>query len=219
MQAAIGILAALMAREKTGRGQYVDIAMTDGVVSLMAQPLAEFFASGRVPERGNERITGGWPNYNVYETKDRKYISIGCLEPWFFENICRALGREDLIPYQNTAEKWGEIFAAFREIFRTKTRDEWFDLLKEQDVCVAKVYELDELERDPQLVHRNMIVEVDTPALGKVKQAGISIKLSETPGRIRSVAPLRGQHTEEILLTLGYSKEQIEGIQGEGATA
>jgi len=218
MNAAIGILAALIAREKTGKGQYVDIGMADGVVSLMASSLSRYFETDEVPKRGNELLTGGVPFYSVYETKDGKYVSIGCLEPWFYENLCRALGREDFIPYQGAiGEKREEIFSAFREIFRTKTRDEWFDYLSQWDICVGKVYLLDELATDPQLIHRNMILELDHPELGKVKQPGISVKLSQTPGSIRSFGPLLGQHTEEVLLELGYSKKRIEELREQGA--
>ncbi len=216
--AAVGILAALIARDKTGRGQYVDIGMADGVVSLMASSLSRYFETNEVPERGNELLTGGVPFYSVYETKDGKYVSIGCLEPWFYENLCRALGREDFIPHQGAiGEKMEEIFSAFREIFRTKTRDEWFDYLSQWDICVGKVYTLDELSTDPQLIHRNMILELDHPELGKVKQPGISVKLSQTPGSIRSFGPALGQHTDEVMLDLGYSKERIEELMKEGA--
>ena len=216
--AAVGILAALIARDKTGRGQYVDIGMADGVVSLMASSLSRYFETNEVPERGNELLTGGVPFYSVYETKDGKYVSIGCLEPWFYENLCRALGREDFIPHQGAiGEKKEEIFSAFREIFRTKTRDEWFDYLSQWDICVGKVYTLDELSTDPQLIHRNMILELDHPKFGKVKQPGISVKLSQTPGSIRSFGPALGQHTDEVMLDLGYSKERIEELMKEGA--
>jgi crotonobetainyl-CoA:carnitine CoA-transferase CaiB-like acyl-CoA transferase len=192
--------------------------MADGVVSLMASSLSRYFETDEVPKRGNELLTGGVPFYSVYETKDGKYVSIGCLEPWFYENLCRALGREDFIPYQGAiGEKREEIFSAFREIFRTKTRDEWFDYLSQWDICVGKVYLLDELATDPQLIHRNMILELDHPELGKVKQPGISVKLSQTPGSIRSFGPLLGQHTEEVLLELGYSKKRIEELREQGA--
>jgi len=215
--AAVGILAALIARDKTGKGQYVDIGMADGVVSLMSMPLSRYFETDEVPARGNELLTGGVPYYSVYEAKDGKYVSIGCLEPWFYENLCRALGREDFISHQAAVgEKKDEIFSAFREIFRTKTRDEWFDYLSQWDICVGKVYTLDELSNDPQLIHRKMILELDHPELGKVKQPGISLKLSQTPGSIRSFGPAMGQHTEEVMLDLGYSKERIEALRKEG---
>jgi crotonobetainyl-CoA:carnitine CoA-transferase CaiB-like acyl-CoA transferase len=217
MNAAIAILAAIIGREKTGKGQYLDIAMTDGVVSLMARNLSEYYSTGKEPERGNDGLTGGAPSYNVYQTRDGKYISIGCRESWFYENLCRAMDREDLIPYQNaTEEKKSEVFSAFKAVFLRKTRDEWFDFLKEHDVPVGKVYELGELSTDPQLRHRDMIVEMRHPLVGEVKQVGISVKLSETPGRIRSFAPVRGQHTEEILKDLGYAISHIAKLKAEG---
>ncbi len=218
MHAAIGILAALMARERTGRGQLVDIAMTDGVVSLLAAEASTYFLTGKVPRPGQTMTLGAAPYYNMYETKDGKYIAIGCLEPRFYENLCRALGREDFITHQEAdEEKQKEIFSAFREIFLTRTRDEWFDLLRQTDICVAPVYSLDEAFSDPQVVHRNMVVEIDHPTQGKVRQVGISIKLSETPGAIRSPAPLRGQDTEEILGDLGYTTESISELRKAGA--
>jgi len=216
MHAAIGILTALMARERTGRGQYVDISMTDGTVSLLAAVASGYFSTGVVPKPGETLLNGGVPFYNVYETKDGKYISVGCLEPHFYENLCRALGREDFIAHQNNPEKREEVFAYFRETFLTKTRDEWFELLKQTDICVGPVYTIDEVFNDPQVLHRKMVVEVDHPSLGKVKQVGISVKLSETPGEIRSTAPLLGQHTEEVLQDLGYTKERIEELRAEG---
>jgi crotonobetainyl-CoA:carnitine CoA-transferase CaiB-like acyl-CoA transferase len=220
MQAAIGILAALMARESTHKGQWVDIAMTDGVISLMHMAAAQYFQIGVVPGLSLDMsilTTGKIPHYNTYETKDGRYIGIGSLEPWFFQNLCRALGREDLSPYEWSIEKWEEISSFFTETFRTKTRDEWFELLRQTDTCAAPVYSIDEVFSDPQVLERNMVVEVDHPKLGKVKQVGIGIKLSETPGAIRDPAPFPGEHTEEILLGLGYSKQQIKELGEAGA--
>ncbi|HEV2219455.1 MAG TPA: CaiB/BaiF CoA-transferase family protein, partial [Casimicrobiaceae bacterium] len=122
MHGAIGVLAALVARQHTGRGQYVDISMMDGSVALLAQSFATFFAGGQVPKRGETMLDGGIPNYAVYSTKDDKYITIGALEPWFFANLCRALGREDLIPHEFNPEKRAEIAKCFTDAFKTKTR-------------------------------------------------------------------------------------------------
>ncbi len=105
----------------------------------------------------------------------------------------------------------------FAAIFKTRTRDEWFDYLSQSDICVGKMLTLDELEHDPQIRARNMIVEVETPTGEKVKQVGISIKLSDTPGSIRSLAPRLGQHTEEVLGELGYSQKDIERWREDGA--
>ena len=217
MHAAIGILAALVARTQTGRGQYVDIAMMDGSMALMAQSFASFFANGRLPARGETPLDGAIPNYNLYETKDGKIITIGAIEPWFFANLCRALGREDLVEHEYNSARRAEIQESFRTIFRTKTRDEWFEILSRTDVCVGKMNTLDEVEADPQVQARKMIVELDTPEGRKVKQVGISVKLSETPGSIRSLAPTLGQHTEEIMHGLGYSDEQIEKWRADGS--
>jgi crotonobetainyl-CoA:carnitine CoA-transferase CaiB-like acyl-CoA transferase len=219
MQAALGITLALIARERTGRGQHVDISMTDGIISLMHGEAAGYFDTGRVPTRGDLLSIGGAPFYGVYETKDGKYVSIAALEPWFYANLCELLGRENLLPYEWDAAKWDELSAEFRKIFRTKTRDEWVKLLRQKDVCVAPVNSVNEVFEDPQVIQREMAVEIEHPTLGRVKQVGIGIKLSDTPGAVRSVAPKPGQHTDEIMLELGYTRESIAELRGSGAIA
>lgn len=217
MHAAIGILAALVARNQTGKGQYVDIAMLDGVMLLLAQALSAHFTSGRVPKRGTTPMDGAAPHYNRYTTKDGKIITIASMEPWFYANLCRAMNCEEYMADQNNKEKWPEIHRRFTELFATRTRDDWFDHLSKSDICVGKMLTLDELENDPQIKARNMIVEVETPSGAKVKQVGIAMKFSETPGSIRSVAPSLGQHTDSVLADLGYSPEQIERWRTDGA--
>ena len=217
LHAVIGIFAALLAREKTGRGQYVDIAMTDGVISLLSMVAFNYFCNGVILKRG-ESMLGGTPFYNPYLTKDDKYITIGCIEPHFWQNLCQELGRVDFIPYQHAeGEKREEMLSYFTDIFCTKTRDEWFELLKEKDIPVAKVYSIDEVFSDPQVLHRHMAVEIEHPTLGKVKQVGIPLKLSDTSGSIRSLAPTLGKHNEEILCNLGYTTEQIVELRKVGA--
>jgi crotonobetainyl-CoA:carnitine CoA-transferase CaiB-like acyl-CoA transferase len=218
MHAAIGVLAALMARERTGRGQFVDIAMADGVYSQLVSHLSTYFATGLVPRRGETLLDGGAPYYHVYETQDGKWISIGSIEPWFYANLCKALGREDLLSYEFAeGEKREEIRGAFRAIFKTKTRDAWFEILTRSDICVGKVYALDETEADPHLRAREMVVEVEHPEAGNVKQVGISVKLSDTPGRIRFLAAPLGTHTDEILTGLGLTRERIVELRAAGA--
>ena len=217
MHAAVGVLAALMAREHTGKGQFVDIAMTDGVFSLLSSAFSSFFLTGEVPERGATYLGGAAPQYNTYQCQDGKYLSLGCLEPWFFANLCRATGCEDLIPYAWDKSKHQEIFDHLTKVFKTKPRHEWVDILKQTDICVAPVYQFDEVASDPHLAHRKMIVEVEHPDLGKIKQPGISVKLSDTPGQIRRLAPRKGQHTDEVLRGLGYSVKEIERLRKDGA--
>lgn len=218
LHAALGIVIALLARERTGKGQYVDVAMTDAVLSLLAQEFSISWYSGRYTPPGDYGIS---PDSNIYETKDGKYITISAILPRFWANLCKILGCEDLIPYASaTGEKREEIFNRFREIFRTKTRDEWFDLLSQSEVSVAKVNSLEEVCSDPQILHRNMIVEVTDPTTGKKeKHVGIAIKLSETPGSIRSLAPEIGHHTHEILKELGYAEEEVDRLYRSKAVA
>ena len=217
LHAAFAILAALIARQKTGRGQHVDIAMSDGVLYLLAMAVGQYFYNGSVPEAGRHLLNGGAPHYDVYETRDGRWISIGSLEPHFFANLCRALGCEQFIPQQYDASKREEMAAYFRQQFLTKTRDQWFEILSKTDVCVAPVYSLDEALADPHNRARGMVVEVEHPRLGAVKHVGIGPKFSETPGLVRSTAPRSGQHTDEVLASLGYTPGQIAALRESGA--
>ncbi|MGH7986836.1 MAG: CaiB/BaiF CoA transferase family protein [Candidatus Binataceae bacterium] len=217
MHGAIGVLAALFARTHTGRGQYVDIAMLDGVMLLIAQQLSNYYGTRKVPKRGWTSTDGGAPWYNLYETKDGKVITIGSVEPWFYANLCRALGCEQYIQDEHNKEKWDEIHEHFARTFKTRTRDEWFELLSKSDICVGRMLTLDEVEHDPQIQARKMIVDVPTPAGETVKQVGVSVKLSDTPGSIRSVAAALGEHTEEIMTDLGYSNDDISRWRADGA--
>jgi crotonobetainyl-CoA:carnitine CoA-transferase CaiB-like acyl-CoA transferase len=220
---AIGILLAYIAREKTGKGQYIDHTYMEGAMHLMTWFTQKYFLDGTVMKRGETWATGVYPYYAVYETKDGKYLSIGCLEPHFWEGLCRFLGREDYIAhiwtmdmtYRKPDEKCDEMFAFLKNTFLTKTRDEWFDLLAEKDIPIGKVYSMDEVFTDPQVVARKMVIEIDDPELGKIKQIGILPKLSETPGSVRMLPPLHGDHTDEILLGLGYSQEEIAKFREE----
>jgi crotonobetainyl-CoA:carnitine CoA-transferase CaiB-like acyl-CoA transferase len=216
MQAAIGILAALAARDRTGKGQFVDISMTDGVVSLLSLYLSRYYQEGTLPGQEERVSCGAVPYYNYYPASDGKFIAIGCSEPWFYANLCRALECEHYIPYQTDSKKYDEIAAYFKQKFLSRTRDEWFDLLSRADVPVSKVLSLDELALDPQLQARNMTVGVERPGGGKVRQAGISIKLSETPGKIRNIGARPGESTSEILVELGYSRAEIQKLKTEG---
>jgi len=216
MCAVIGILAALMGREKSGRGQYVDVSMTDAIVELMMTVLLPAFLGGVVSEKGETTATGEVqrPWYNVYQTKDGKYLSIGVVEPWFYENLCQLLGREDFIEHQYAeGEKREEIQRYFKETFLTKTRDEWVELLRQKDTCVAPVYTPEETVADPHLIARGMIVEMDHPTLGRARQIGSMLKLSESPFEVRNWSQRFGQYTDEILAELGYDKESIAALR------
>jgi crotonobetainyl-CoA:carnitine CoA-transferase CaiB-like acyl-CoA transferase len=217
LQGAVGIMAALVARGTTGRGQYVDVAMLDGTIGLLAQTFSSFFATGKAPRPGRSMLDGGVPNYNVYRTADGKSLTVAALEPWFFANLCRELGREDLIEHEFNPEKREEIRRFLEGAFASRTRDEWFERLGAKDVCVGRMLELAEVADDPQVKARNMVVELEDPDGIPVRQVGLAVKLSRTPGSIRSVAPRPGQHTEEILRAIGYDLLQIDQLRSTGA--
>lgn len=212
LHAVIGILYALMARHNTGKGQYIDISIADSVLPFLSVSLLRYFMEGFIPKRG-------WPSLsiNVWQTMDGKYLSTGLIEPHFWERFCRALGREDLIPHHRAkGEKLKEVHSAIKEAFLTKTRDEWFRIMKEADTCVSPVLEIDEVIDNPQFLSRHMFPQFDHPTEGKVRQLGAPIKLSETPAQFSSFAPVTGQHTEEIMHGLGYTDRQIEEMRESG---
>src|SRR5712691_4971518 len=226
LHGALGIVLALYARERTGRGQHVDVAYLDTSVSLLAATpnMRFFFSDGLAPRRGEGFLGGSYPYYAIYETRDGKLLTIGCTEPWLWENFCKAIGRPELARFARKPDQFvraanAEEEAARREIeaiIRTRDRDEWFALLTKADVCVGKVYEVEEMVRDPQLNHRRMIVDVEHPKHGRVRQVGVAIKLSDTPGAIRSAAPLPSEHTENVLKDLGLSAADIGRLREKG---
>ncbi len=223
LHGALGIMLALFARERTGRGQHVDVAYLDSTLSLLgATPnLRFFFSDGLAPRRGAGFLGGSYPYYAVYETKDKKLLSIGCTEPWLWENFCKAIGRPDFVKYSRLADQFvraanAEEIKAREEIeaiIRTRTRDEWYDFLVKHDVCVGKVYDIEEVFEDPQVQARQMVVETEHPEVGKVKEVGVAIKLSDTPGAVRHAAPYRGEHTDDVLRQLGMSETQIKELR------
>jgi crotonobetainyl-CoA:carnitine CoA-transferase CaiB-like acyl-CoA transferase len=218
----IGILMGIIAREKTGRGQHIDVSYVDGVMSLLGAipSVAEYLLTGKVPKRGEGMLGGAYPYYNFYGTKDGGYIALGCIEHHFWDNLCRALNREDLTPYKSSpehfanppGEEWEWVRQELAKIFRTRTKEEWFEFLTQYDIPVSKVNNIAEAFSDPQTQERGMIQEIEDPELGKVKQVGFPIKFSEMPVHIPSTAPRPGQHTLEILRSLGYDEARINEL-------
>jgi crotonobetainyl-CoA:carnitine CoA-transferase CaiB-like acyl-CoA transferase len=216
LMATVGILAAVIARAQTGRGQFVDISMLDGTLSCNAYHILMWFLAGRLPLRGGEQLTGRYPCYAVYETRDGRHVTVGAFEPHFWATLCRAFGREDFIATQwDEGARREEMFAFFRTAFREKTMDEWLHALGGQDICFGPVYTLEETFADPQLRHRNMIVEMEGPH-GKTTVVGTPIKLSDTPATLRTPPPGFGEHTERVLAGLGFGAAQIAQLRERG---
>jgi crotonobetainyl-CoA:carnitine CoA-transferase CaiB-like acyl-CoA transferase len=217
MNAALGIMAALIARERTGQGQYIDISMLDGIIAMLPFPVSLLWGMGISPRRGDMLLSGRYPCYNVYETKDGQSISLGALEPRFWEGLCHKLGREGFIPWQyEEGEKREEMFSFLRETFKKKNREEWMEELKDLDVCFGKVLTLEEALKDPQVVSRQMVTNIADPKKGRMNLLSSPLKLSATPPDIRTAPAAFGEHTEEILGELGFNGVQIEELKKDG---
>jgi crotonobetainyl-CoA:carnitine CoA-transferase CaiB-like acyl-CoA transferase len=213
LMATVGILAAVLAREHTGRGQFVDISMMDGSVAWnVFHTLMYLVTGGQQPQPGQTRLTGLNPCYAIYETKDGKYVTVGALEEHFWRNLCVALGVEEFIPDQFTeGSRREEMFRVIREKFRQKTQAEWLRQLGKIDICFGPVNTIGETLADPQVQARAMVRDI-----GGVKVIASPLKLSDTPPEQPTAPPEFGQHTDEVLRSLGYSAERIQALRSGG---
>ena len=217
LMAAVGILTALRERERSGEGQFVDVSMADGSLSWLALVAARYFADGVVPRRGGLELAGGLICYRPYACRDG-YVTLGALEPKFWQAWCRGVGREDLIEQQFQPPE-SEAHAEVERIFLERTRDEWQQFASEHDCCLEPVLDLDEA-LDSELVRaRDMVVELQQPGAGAVRQLGVPVKLSRTPGTVHAPAPALGEHTHAVLHALGYSDDDVSALTESGAVA
>lgn len=209
--AAIGILIAVLGRDRTGIGQCLDVAMSDGLLPFHSLFGAGYFVNGQVPQRGGTRQSGQYAFYNVYETKDGQYVSLGAAEPKFWSGFCTAIGRPDLISEQLAPEpRQSEIINEVRRIIKTKTKAEWVESLKTMDICFTPINNIGEALVDPHVQAREMVIEMDHPIEGKISTLAFPIKFSETPAQVNTPPPLYGEHTLDILKTLEYDDKDIE---------
>jgi alpha-methylacyl-CoA racemase len=225
LMAAFGILAALRERDGggdapgSGEGQLVDVSMADGALSWLAMVAAAYFADDVVPRRGDLPLAGSLICYRPYECADG-WVTLGALEPKFWQAWCRGVEREDLIAKQ--FERPGA--AAHSEveaIFRARLRAEWEAFAREHDCCLEPVLELDEALHSELVRAREMVVEIEQPGAPRpVRQLGVPVKLSRTPGEhARLPGPALGEHTEEVLRAAGYSEQEVAQLLASGAAA
>jgi crotonobetainyl-CoA:carnitine CoA-transferase CaiB-like acyl-CoA transferase len=223
LHAALGIMFALYARERTGTGQQVDISYLDTTLAVLAAspPVTAWLGGAAEPSSERGIFTGEFPYYSIYADRDGRLMSISATEPWLFENLCQLIGRPDLsygampggafsaAPTGSDAQ----VRAGIAEALRAKTREEWFEILGAGNVCVGIVNDVPAAFADPQIEHRQMALRLDTPAAeGGVLHPGIPIKLTATPGSVRTMPAGPGEHTDDILRELGYSDTQIDDL-------
>ena len=211
---AIGVLAAYIEAQRSGKGQVVDAAMVEGAASLMT-PTFGYMAAGQwIEEREANRLDGGCHHYNVYETKDGKHICIGSNEPQFYALMLKTVGLGDArdLPEQTDRTQWPAMRKRLAAIFKTKTRSEWTEIMEQIDVCFAPVLSMSESMSHKQNVARGTFVEVDG-----VKQPGPAPRFSRTPSAITRGPAHAGEHSREILADWGVEGARIEALLAKGA--
>ncbi len=216
--AVIAVVSALFAREKNGKGQFIDVSITDGAIFYHWIDGQSYLLNGNLPERAELPTGSDMACMNTYKAGDDKYFSVGCAEPWLWDKFCHLMAREDFISHQfDDIEKQKEMYRAFSEVFATKERVEWVKLLNESDINASPVYNFGELFSDPHFLHRKVLTEVEHPKLGKIKMLNTPFRFSETPVEVSASPPLWGEHTKEILRdVLGYNESQIDRLLKEG---
>lgn len=218
---AYGILTAYIHRLKTGQGQHVDTSLMESGIAYTFWESAMYFATGRIPgPMGSaHRLTAP---YQAFQTSDG-YVNIGAANQANWERLCGAIGREELIDdsrYLKPSDRMDNIdalTATLQETFASERSQHWLDALAEAGVPAGPIYDMADVYADPQVQARDMMVEMDHPTAGRVKNIGVSVKLSDTPGSVRSPSPLLGQHTDEVLSEMGCSDQEIARLREAGA--
>ncbi len=217
MYGAIGILLALLARDRTGRGQYVDISMTDGMVSMLPVALMFHQIMKQVPKRSDTMLSHRYACYSTYETKDGRHLSIGAVENRFWRRLCEILeAPADYAMLQYDEARRMEIHEFLIARFKEKTLAEWEALLAREDVCMGPVLNLAEVLSDPLFIAREMSVEISDKSGEKIRAIGTPVKLSDTKGGIRTPPVGFGESTDKVLANLGYSEGEIKALRAKG---
>jgi len=212
----IACMAGLWHREKTGKGQKIDVSMMDGILPMLTLQLAQYWGGQESGEIMNP-FDGSFPFYGIYECADGKPVSLGALEQKFWTGFCQMAGRPEWLPLQfATGDEKRKVREEIALFFKTKSRDEWLKLAEVHDICLSSVHEMEDLEKDPQVLARQMIIETEHETGLKLKGVGIPIKFSKSKPDAPEPAPAVGEHSIEILKEAGYSAERIEDLLEKG---
>ena len=218
MWSAFAIMAALHHREKSGEGQYIDISMLDAQVAWLTYQAAFFFANGEAPKRMGAAHPTLVP-YQAFMCNDGKYINVAVGSERIWGRFCQGMGREDLKDHPDYATNSvrvnhrGAMVSMLQEIFLTRPVAEWVEDLQAANVPCGPINDLADVFADPQALARNMYLEMPHPTLGSIKQTGLPIKFSLTPGGLDRHPPLLGEHNQEILQSLGYSDADVQSLK------
>jgi len=219
MHAALAILAALLRREKTDAGEHLDVAVVEGVLSLMALTIDQHLATGEEPGPGHDILTGRYACYDTYAARDGRWLAVAAIEPVFYANLCKAIGCERWLDRQLDDTVQDEIRADFRAAFRTRDRDAWVADLAPADTCVAPVYAISELVEDPHLLERGAFAEAEHPRCRSFRQLAPALAGMRP---VRGVVTLRDAEesdAEELLRAAGLVAEEIEELRSAGVVA
>lgn len=212
---AIAILAALMERQKSKRGQHLDISMTDGAFSLLTMHLVRYLMERDSLRPAKLPLNGAWPCYRPYRTKDGKFIALGALEPKFWEQFCKAANREDL--KSDAYSEDPQIQKEIAKVFAQKTRTEWTELGIRFDFCCTPVYQDEEIVENPYVKSRELIFEMEHPTEGKIPQIRIPLNFSSrSTKQSETFPPMLGAHNREIFKKLGLSPQELQELKKEG---
>ena len=210
---ALGVVSAILEARGSGKGQVVDAAMVDGSASLMTMMYGFLATNYWVDQRGANRLDSGAPYYNVYQTSDGKWLSVGANEARFWRNLCDLLGLENMPPQHNRAH-WPEMKTRIAAAFLTRTRDEWCKLAEGRETCMAPILSLTEAPSHPHLQARHTFIEVDG-----IVQPAPAPRFSRTPGEIQCPPARPGEHSAEVLRDWGFTADEIAALQAASATA
>jgi len=210
----IACLSALLARDRSGRGQQVDLAMLDGVLPLMTLQLAQYWAAPEALKDQRLPLSGGLASYHTYRCADGKFAALAALEPKFWEAFCdwveKPVWKERIY---DTGEAAATLKKELAALFETRSRDEWVRDADGSDFCLTPVWGLDEVEEDPHLKQREMFITQSHPRCGKIKSVGVPLKFKGTPAAPQNPPPVLGQNTTAILRGLGYLPEEIKRLE------
>jgi crotonobetainyl-CoA:carnitine CoA-transferase CaiB-like acyl-CoA transferase len=209
--AVIGILAAVHARGATGRGQHVDVAMSDSAMALVGNLIARNPDLATIPPRGQRRADSG-----IWKTADGRFLVTTDMETAYWARFCKAMGREEFIPLQLDAAARPKIRAELEAVFATRTLAEWLAILEAADTQFAPILDTAQALENPHNLARGMVVELATPAGERVRQVGPPVKLSETKAQARRLAVAPGADTEAVLAELGFDAEAVAALRGQG---